>query len=466
MASKVWLWAGAAVLLSPLALLAVFKIDPSLEPWYANDPLHFWGISGVALGAALACAVLITSAPTLRETRLLFLALSFLTIAGVFSVHGLMTSGYLAHSFHSSVDASPWISTLLGGVFVALSVTTLPPPVERFVRRAGMMIFSWTAVALVIFIGLSLTARDWLDTVPTDDMGFTYVVAAVSTALYAFAIRRYIEAYQFARLPSQGAMVACLALLAQVPALTLWGEPGYALWWIYHALYGVAFAVLLFGWAIEARRARSLSVIAEGLSMRDALAQLNRGQDRHVVELVDAIEAKDVATLGHVDRVARYSMAIGRQLSLSPTQLRDLALAAQMHDVGKLGVPDAILRKPASLTNDEYAEIKKHSSRGFEIATRVEALRRIAPVIRAHHERLNGQGYPDGLRGDEIPLLARIIAVADTYDAITSTRPYRESLGHDGAVVELERVSGTELDARCVSAFLASFSGHSAAAAA
>jgi HD-GYP domain-containing protein (c-di-GMP phosphodiesterase class II) len=466
MASKAWSWAGIAVLVSPLGLLAIFKLDPSLEPWYANDPLHFWGISGIALGAAAACAMLILSAPTLRETRLLFLALSFLTIAGVFSVHGLMTSGYIAHEFHSSVDVSPWISTLGGGIFVALSVVGLPAPIERCVRRAGIAVFAWTAIVLVIFIAVSLTARNWLDSVPSGDKTFTYSVAAISTALYAFAILRYIEAYRFARLPSQAAMVACLVLLAEVPALTLWGEPGYALWWTYHALYGVAFGVLLVGWAIEVRRARSLSVIAEGLSMRDALAQLNRGQDTHVLHLVDAIEAKDVATLGHVGRVARYAIAIGQQLSLPSTQLRDLALAAQMHDVGKLGVPDAILRKPASLTKDEYAEIKKHASRGFEIANRVEALRGIAPVIRAHHERLNGQGYPDGLRGEDIPLLARIIAVADTYDAITSTRPYRPAAGHESAVAELRRVSGTELDERCVRAFLASFSGHSTAAAA
>jgi HD-GYP domain-containing protein (c-di-GMP phosphodiesterase class II) len=220
------------------------------------------------------------------------------------------------------------------------------------------------------------------------------------------------------------------------------------------ALYALAFAVLFAGWAIEVRRAGTLRAIADALSMRDALAQLNRGRDAHLLELVDAIEIKDVATLGHVSRVSAYALEIGRRLALSPGDLRSLVLAAQMHDVGKIAVPDSLLRKPAALTDEEYAEVKRHAQRGHEIARRTPVLRPLAHVIRAHHERMNGRGYPDGLAGDEIPLLARIIAVADTYDAMTSDRPYRDARTQAAAIAELERIAGTELDARCVSALL------------
>jgi HD-GYP domain-containing protein (c-di-GMP phosphodiesterase class II) len=121
--------------------------------------------------------------------------------------------------------------------------------------------------------------------------------------------------------------------------------------------------------------------------------------------------------------------------------------------------------KPDHLTDVEYDEVKRHAARGGSIARRVDALRPLAHVIRAHHERYNGRGYPDGLAGEGIPLLARIIAVADTYDAMTSDRPYRQALSPDAACAELRRVRGTELDPACVDAFLASFDGAQAAAA-
>jgi HD-GYP domain-containing protein (c-di-GMP phosphodiesterase class II) len=457
---------GAAALAAPMLALALFNAAPQLDPLWMQFDVHFWVVGGIAVGAAIACAIIVASAPTLRETRLLFLALAFISVGGIFSIHGLMTPGYMVHSFYLTVPLSGWISIIVAAVFAALSAVDLPRPIDAFVRRAGIAILAWGLVGIGAYMLLCFEAGHWLDWIPASDRRFQYALSLGSMALFAFAIQRYWQAYLFARLPSQLAMVVALILLFEVAAMLLWGQVWHWSWWMYHATYAAAFVVLFAGWAIEVRRAGSLSVIADALAMRDALAQLNRGRDAHVLELVDAIETKDVATLGHVSRVAAYALAIGKKMSLSASDLRALVLSAQMHDVGKIGVPDAILRKPAALTDEEYAEIKKHSPRGFEIARRVEALHAVAPVIRAHHERLNGEGYPDGLRGDEIPLLARIIAVADTYDAMTSTRPYRAALIHDEAVAELRRVTGSELDQRCVAAFLASFEDTSLATAA
>jgi HD-GYP domain-containing protein (c-di-GMP phosphodiesterase class II) len=129
-------------------------------------------------------------------------------------------------------------------------------------------------------------------------------------------------------------------------------------------------------------------------------------------------------------------------------------LAAQMHDVGKISVPDSILRKPSALTPEEFEIVKEHTVRGHAIAQQVAALSPLADVIRSHHERLDGSGYPNGLSGDEIPLLARIIAVADTYDALTSKRPYREAWSHVEAMAEIMRVRGETLDPACVDALV------------
>ena len=137
-------------------------------------------------------------------------------------------------------------------------------------------------------------------------------------------------------------------------------------------------------------------------------------------------------------------------------ELRALVLAAQMHDVGKISTPDAILRKTGPLTDEEFTVIKQHTIRGDEIARHVAALRESSAAIRHHHERVDGKGYPDGLAGEAIPLFSRIIAVAATYDAITSGRPYRPASDHDAAIAELRRVSGSQLERRCVDAFIAS----------
>jgi HD-GYP domain-containing protein (c-di-GMP phosphodiesterase class II) len=237
-----------------------------------------------------------------------------------------------------------------------------------------------------------------------------------------------------------------------------WGRTYQLSFWMYHGLYVLAFVTLFAGWGLEAARAGSLKVIAEGLSMRDALAQLNRGRPSALVALADEIEVKDEATLGHVSRVASYALGIGRELGLPAWELRSLVLAAQMHDVGKIGTPDAILRKPGSLTDEEFTVIKQHTVRGHEIAGQVEALRSICEVVRHHHERIDGAGYPDGLRGEEIPLHSRIISVADTYDALTSDRPYRSAKPSDEALTEVRRVSGSQLDSRVVESFAASLS--------
>lgn len=454
----------AAVIAVPLLALAALHAWPQHDPLIMRNHLHFWSVGATALASAIACGVIVAGARTLRETRLLFLALAFVSIGGIFSVHGLLTPHVLVETFYPALAVSSWASVLAGSAFVALSAAPLPRSIERAVARAGAAIFAWATVGIALYITLSFRAERWLDWAPTDERAAQYLIAATATALFAYAAYRYWQAFQFARLPSQGAMVIALALLADVPAILLWGQLWAFSWWMYHLLYGAAFVVLFAGWAYEARRAGSLNVIADALSMRDALAALDRGRDAHLIELVDAIETKDRATLGHVRRVSAYALAAGRELRLGATELRDLALAAEMHDVGKIGVPDQILAKPGRLTPDEHAEMQRHAQRGGRIASGVRSLRGIAAVIGAHHERLNGAGYPDGLRGEQIPFLARIIAVADTYDAMTSDRPYRRAMSHDEAVAELERVRGVELDAACVDALVRSLDTRRAAA--
>ena len=245
-----------------------------------------------------------------------------------------------------------------------------------------------------------------------------------------------------------------MVLLIEVQLSMTFGRFWSYSWWLYHALYALAFPILFGAWFFEIRRAGTVRALAEALSMRDAMAQLSRGYSRPIADLVEAIEWKDRYTHGHVRRVASYAVMIGKQLELPSNDLRNLALAAQLHDVGKIGVPDKILSKPARLTSEEFAVIKMLVERGYEIARSVKALEGALDGIYLHHERWDGTGYPSGLAGKDIPVQARIVAVADSCDAMTSGRMYQPAVSDEVALGELVSCRGTHFDPDCVDAFV------------
>jgi HD-GYP domain-containing protein (c-di-GMP phosphodiesterase class II) len=172
------------------------------------------------------------------------------------------------------------------------------------------------------------------------------------------------------------------------------------------------------------------------------------------MSLIEAVEAKDPYTRGHSERVHFLSMEIGRAMGLPADELDDLHWGSLLHDVGKIGIPDAVLCKPSRLTPDEHTFIKVHPERSYEILRHIKHLERAVLGARHHQEMYDGKGYPHGLKGERIPLHARIIAVCDTYDSITSSRAYRAGRSHEVAMKEIERVSGTQLDPGIVEVFM------------
>ena len=172
-----------------------------------------------------------------------------------------------------------------------------------------------------------------------------------------------------------------------------------------------------------------------------------------------AIDAKDPYTRGHSERVASLSRTISRHLGMSDEDQHQIWIAALLHDVGKIGVDDRILKKSGVLTDDEFAQMKAHTVIGEEILTPIVDLRPMLPVVRLHHENWNGRGYPDGLKGEQIPLMARVVAVADTFDAVTTNRPYQEAYSLEDAVATIRRLVGSRFDAKVVTAFLRAYEG-------
>lgn len=174
-----------------------------------------------------------------------------------------------------------------------------------------------------------------------------------------------------------------------------------------------------------------------------------------VLALANAVDAKDTYTGGHSARLAELALAVAHQLGIKNGFLEDLRWGAMLHDIGKIGVPDQILRKPAALTEEEWAVVRQHPTIGERILAPVPKLAAAARIVRCHHEWYNGKGYPDGLAADDIPLGGRILAVVDAYGAMTDERTYRRSRSHEEAVAELRSCSGVQFDPAIVDAFLA-----------
>jgi putative two-component system response regulator len=185
----------------------------------------------------------------------------------------------------------------------------------------------------------------------------------------------------------------------------------------------------------------------------EALASLEDAYRSTLKALTVALDKRDSETSGHSERVVNFSLRLGRELGLDAEQLRSLEFGSLLHDIGKIGVPDAILRKPASLDEAEWFEMRKHPLHGQQILSGVKFLEGAARVVAQHHERWDGTGYPVGLRGEQIDLNARIFSVVDTFDAVTSDRVYRRGRSYDAAVAELEEWAGRQFDPEVVEAF-------------
>ena len=168
-----------------------------------------------------------------------------------------------------------------------------------------------------------------------------------------------------------------------------------------------------------------------------------------------ALDAKDPYTHGHSLRVTLYSLILASHMGLNDTALEEIETAGLLHDIGKIGIPQSILCKTSKLTDEESAILKDHTGRGERMIKNVKKLHAVASWLKSHHERWDGKGYPAGLKGTEIPLFARIIALADTYDAMTSTRPYRKALPHDVAIQEIKRCAGMQFDPELAELFVA-----------
>ncbi|MGH2776773.1 MAG: HD domain-containing phosphohydrolase [Actinomycetota bacterium] len=280
-------------------------------------------------------------------------------------------------------------------------------------------------------------------------------VAAVGAIMLLFAARHYWRRWRYGRGPVEfSLLLACLLSLDAIVAV-IFGTPGRLSWFDYHAYllagFGAAACAVMLGY----RGSRGVAGAMHSLTLTETVDQVFNGSPEALRVLIGAVEARDLYTQGHSRRVAEMSARIGLEMGLSADQVRVLVQGAIIHDIGKIGMPDGVLNKQGPLTRDERKLIEEHPVVGWDIAKRVASLQTALPVIRHHHERHDGLGYPDRLEGDAIPFYARIVAVADVWDALTSNRSYRAAWSQNKTLRIMLEGRGTQFNPACLDAFLA-----------
>jgi HD-GYP domain-containing protein (c-di-GMP phosphodiesterase class II) len=454
--------AALGSLLFPAGIFAWLLAHPAVDPSIVVPRQHFAIVTVVSLLAFGLAALLAIAAVQIAQYRVLFLCLGFMAMGGIFAVHaidtpGILQGGQAGEYAGAVVGVSAYLSLFVPALFFAASYT---PVTAAFERRLPFSPAGWLIILLGTALGiygvLAVATTELIARLPFGVQPYSTAMGATTIALLLFCAWRQASAYLVARLPLQGVLVLCFILLAEAQVIMMVGQVWRLSWWEYHVLMLVAVGLAV--WSLAAQRAKGLSLreVMEATLELEVKVGIELEHAESIAALTAAVEARDENTRGHNNRVAELAVRIGRAMELPTDTLRTLARAGMLHDVGKIGIPDAILSKPGPLDPEEWTVIKRHPALGRDILLRVPSLHREADIVIAHHERVDGSGYPRGLRGDQIPLEARILAVADTYDVLISDRPYRKALDNERALRILREESGTHLWEPAVRALLRS----------
>jgi putative nucleotidyltransferase with HDIG domain len=377
----------------------------------------------------------------LRNLQVLLISLGFISLTILFTLHGLSTPGLLLGP-NPVVGVAVQISFLLLGIFLWLA--TIPSD-NRFItflgRRNRLVLTGWTATLIVtsaiFFYNPSLVA--WI---PLNSTPLNWIVASITFLLASIASYRFWRAYRYTQFPIQSGLAHASILVATAQLIASTGQLWHISWWLYHFLLLLAVLITVFSLTNQFSFGDTIGLALQGLFTDNPTARILAGISPKVQALITAAEAHDTYTAGHAERVALTAIRLGEEVGLSPEELRALAQGSLLHDIGKISVPNEFLNKPATLTPEERSEMENHPIYGYEICKKLGFMQAELEIIRWHHERLNGRGYPDSIPGTSVPAMDQIMAIADVYDALTSDRAYRPAMTKDRAIRHLESFSG------------------------
>jgi putative nucleotidyltransferase with HDIG domain len=436
--------ASAAV---PAAVMH-FLVSEDKAPVTAVQHLFIMAI-GSSIAAAASVALMLAGFRR-RETRAVIAGGAFAAMTLILLIHGLATPGVIIGP-NGVVAVAGGLALPVGGAILTIAAL----PALRGPRHLRTVAVGLTALlATIALLGLiGFVVPQDVPSVPGYDSPEAIALLAVGTLFFGIVASRAVRTFTLTRRSGDLLVVVGIVWLgmALIPVLVL--DPYTWVWWMGHALELLGVALVGIPVAMDVHRGRPSHPLVGDLPAAELVAEEEAFLGARVRVLMARLEAKDRSTEEHTRRVAEWAVAIGEQLGLSAGRLRDLALAGLLHDIGKLSIPDAILGKPGALTDAEMDVIRRHPVMGDDLLRELGYPAQIRRGVRGHHERLDGSGYPDGLRGDELDLETRILAVADVWDALVSPRVYRGAWTPERAMGLL--AVDTEFDARCVAALRA-----------
>ena len=430
-----------------LALLTVAALAATTD-WRSGDGATLFAIVVPAAGLCLVTSItVVVVAHRDGNAELGIFGCFFLIASALPFVHALTIPGTL----YGPNSATSMTGTLALPLAVAAGLPLVAPrsALSRAVaRRWRIWTGSWYAVVAAIS-AIALTAPRSLPALSTENRGVAFTVIGAGLVLLVIGFR-HLRLYWLSRSRwSLAASLGFVVLAHSAPGSALAEAYGLAFWWS-HALDVAGVGIATIAAAVSYRQSTNFRETLRPIVSSDPMLALEVGLDPTVHDFIAQLESKDPVTRDHVTRVADISSRVGMRNGLAANELRDIAIGAVLHDIGKLQIPDAILNKPGRLTADEYEVVKTHAAIGADLVASSPALASATAIVRGHHERPDGLGYPDGLAGDAIPLAARIVAVCDAFDAIANTRQYRDGQGPKVALGVLQEHAGTQFDQRVV----------------
>ncbi len=437
------------VLATPTLFLVFLRAFPGYDPSWFSANGHMVIVSAIAACALFVAVVAVVSATHTPQSGVVWLAIGC-TFVGLFMVgHGLTTPHALHH--HSGnlwVGRLPYAAMMGFAVCLLIAGRRQDRGLNRWVGRHPLIAVMTPVVPATMFVAAVVAdpSRFHGAAPIAHENEWLVGLSTITIACLLVSIWRHGRRWHLGKDPVQRALVLAAAMSVAAVLSFEHGKFAQLSWWDYHAYLFGGFAAAVYAVVARGRRQNAVSGVLVDVFVDDPFAHIVRGYPEALSALVKAVEVKDTYTHGHSLRTAELAVELGLQMSLPSDRLRIIARGAYLHDLGKIAIPDQILNKPGALTPEERQTVETHPQLGYELASTAPSLQEVLTVILHHHERLDGMGYPTGLVGSSIPLEARVVAVADVWDALTSDRAYRPGWDPSHALAHIEAGRGTHFD--------------------